>query len=122
MFIAKDGSHVSLFDLLTWTPAFANGDTCPGDLMREVAEQRQLGQNAKDLFQDNARWHSQEFSMEIKDDAVILTVFSCYGRDEGEPSKLRVIIPKDQNKPVRVESSEDAIEAVILEKKVTVTP
>ena len=118
MFISKDGSHVSLFDLLTWTPSSAqslNGE-------QECREQRDLGQKAKDLFQENARWHSQEFSMSIKDDAVILTVFSCFGRDDGEPDKLRVIIPKDRTKPVRVESAEDAVEAVILERKVSVRP
>ena len=88
MFISNDGSHVSLFDLLTWTPAFAKGDDCGAELMGEVSEQRALGQKVKDLFEENARWHSQEFGMEIKDGAVILTVFSCMGKEDDQPKKI----------------------------------
>lgn len=110
MHISNDGSHVSLFDLLDYVAPEGMGEG-----------QRELGRKAKALFQENARWHSEEFSMSVKDGCVIFSFFSCM-REPGDPDCLRVIIPKDRTKPVRVESERDAVEAVIIERKVTVSP
>jgi hypothetical protein len=120
MFVSD--KHAALFDLLTWTPAYANGDTCPGDLMREVAEQRELAQSFKDNLGQTARWHGQEFSMEVKDDSWVITIFSCFDRGEGEPDLLKLIIPKDKQLPVRLETYNDEAELVVPERKVVVRP
>ena len=121
MFVSEDGSRISLFDLLGFSvPVSPSDDSL--DTIRRLKEQQELELRAKKLLGENARWGGQEFRLEIKDDAWVFVIFSCYEDRDGKQDLLRFIIPKDREKPVRVESLYDPIEAVIPERKTTVRP
>ncbi len=114
MHVSNDGSHVALFDLLGMPhPVSPQGDSV--ETITVLKEQRELELKAKALFQKVARWDHQEISMEMKDDALIISLFPC-DKDFGEPDYLKLIVPQDRSKPIRVESANDAVEAVIVER------
>ena len=90
--ISKDGKCVQLWDLLSDVPDFVQGD---------IDARRKAGNEVKELLNKTARWGGQEFRLEVRDDAWVIEVFSCY--DEVEPVLLRLTIPQDRKNPVRLE-------------------
>jgi hypothetical protein len=118
--ISKDGKYVNLWDLLTEvTPISKNDGVCQGVLDMLQAD-RDQGQKVKELLNSNSRWGGQEFCLHVDDGAWRIEVFSCY--DERSEPLLRLIIPKDGDKPVRVETRDATVEVVVPERKEVVTP
>jgi len=118
--ISKDGKYVNLWDLLTDLPPFCLDDFVSQNGFDMIEEDRAQGQLVKDLLNKTARWHGQEFCLHVDDDAWRIEIFSC-DDDRGEPL-LRLVIPKDREKNVRLETCDAPVDVVVPERKETVKP
>ena len=118
--IKNDGHYVNLWDLLTDLPPITKSDGVCQGVMDMIDADRAQGQKVKDLLSATARWGQQEFSLHVDDDAWRIEIFSCH--DGASNPLLKLVIPMDREKPVRVETVDAPVEVVVPERRELVTP
>jgi len=120
--ISKDGKYVQLWDLIQEVLPLHDLDDLNQDMLAQARERREQGNLVKKLLNQTARWSGQEFRLKIEDDAWVIEVFSVYGDEYDEPVLLRLVIPNDRTKNIRLETMSDTAEVVVPERKEVVKP
>lgn len=103
MIISDDAKYVQLWDLLTYLPIGSDEH-----VQIKCEEQRRKGNDVKRNLNKTARYHGQEFDLTVTDEGWEIRIFSCTGGEDlcDETDLVKLVIPKDRSKAIRVITKE----------------